>query len=91
MINCFAKDFGVKVGLSDHTLGSLVPVLSIAMGAKVIEKHFILNHDIGGPDASFSMDENEFKSMVEDVRGAEAAVGVESYDLTEKQIYCFES
>lgn len=86
MIKKFTKDFNVKVGLSDHTMGSLVPVLSIAMGAKVIEKHFILNHDIGGPDASFSMDEKEFTNMVKDVRMAELAIGQESYQLTPKQL-----
>ena len=86
MIKRFSKDFGVKVGLSDHTIGNLVPVLSIAMGAKVIEKHFILDRNIGGPDASFSMNEEEFKSMVKDVRAAESAIGVESYDLTDKQV-----
>jgi pseudaminic acid synthase len=86
MIKRFSKDFGVKIGLSDHTIGNLAPVLSIAMGAKVIEKHFILDRSIGGPDASFSMNEEEFKSMVKDVRAAESAIGVESYDLTEKQV-----
>lgn len=86
MIKRFSKDFGVKVGLSDHTIGNLVPVLSIAMGAKVIEKHFILDRNIGGPDASFSMNEEEFKSMVKDVRAAESAIGFESYDLTDKQV-----
>jgi len=86
MIKRFSKDFGVKVGLSDHTIGNLVPVLSIAMGAKVIEKHFILDRNIGGPDASFSMNEEEFKRMVKDVRAAESAIGVESYDLTDKQV-----
>lgn len=86
MIQKFSKDFKVKVGLSDHSMGSLVPIVSIAMGAKVIEKHFILNHDIGGPDASFSMDENEFTQMVKDVRMAELSLGEETYELTEKQI-----
>ena len=86
MIKRFSIDFGVKIGLSDHTIGNLVPILSIAMGAKVIEKHFILDRNVGGPDASFSMNEEEFKSMVKDVRAAESAIGVESYDLTDKQV-----
>ncbi|APD05867.1 N-acetylneuraminate synthase [Flavobacteriaceae bacterium UJ101] len=86
MIKQFGKDFNVKVGLSDHTLGSLIPVLSVAMGARVIEKHFILNKEIGGPDASFSMDEKEFTDMVEKVRQAESALGKVTYDLTSKQI-----
>ncbi|MDC6387800.1 pseudaminic acid synthase [Maribacter sp. PR1] len=86
MIKKFAQDFHTKVGLSDHTIGSIVPILSIAMGAKVIEKHFILDHSIGGPDASFSMDEKEFTQMVMDVRSAESALGEETYELTQKQI-----
>lgn len=85
MMRRFAKDFGVKVGLSDHTLGITVPVVSVAMGATVIEKHFILDRSIGGPDASFSLDEQEFTAMVAAVRQAEKAVGVETYQLTEKQ------
>ena len=67
--------FGVKVGLSDHTVGSLCPVVAVSMGATMIEKHFILDHSIGGPDAAFSMDESEFADMVRQVRQAEAAIG----------------
>ena len=85
MMKRFAKDFGVKVGLSDHTLGTTVPVVSVAMGATVIEKHFILDRAIGGPDASFSLDEKEFTEMVSAVREAEKAIGIETYNLTEKQ------
>ena len=81
----FAKDFDVNVGLSDHTLGTTVPVVATALGATVIEKHFILDRSIGGPDASFSLDEKEFTEMVKAVRNAEKALGKESYDLTEKQ------
>ncbi len=77
--------FGVEVGLSDHTLGITVPVVSIALGAKVIEKHFILDKNIGGPDASFSLDRNEFKQMVDAVREAEKAIGIVDYDLSEKK------
>ncbi|MCT4614486.1 MAG: pseudaminic acid synthase [Marinifilaceae bacterium] len=86
MIQQYKKDFDVKVGLSDHTMGSIVPMMSIAMGAEVIEKHFILDKKVGGPDASFSMDEAEFKQMVEDVRNAELSLGHVSYNLTKKQI-----
>src|SRR5690554_671254 len=85
MMKRFAKDFDVKVGLSDHTLGTTVPVVATALGAMVIEKHFILDKAIGGPDASFSLDEKEFTEMVQAVRNAEKAVGKESYELTEKQ------
>lgn len=85
MMKRFSKDFDVKVGLSDHTLGIVVPVLSVAMGATIIEKHFILDRSIGGPDASFSLNELEFTEMVKAVRDAESAIGVESYSLTPKQ------
>ena len=85
MMQRFAKDFNVKVGLSDHTLGITVPVVATALGATVIEKHFILDKSIGGPDASFSLDEKEFTEMVTAVRNAEKALGTENYELTEKQ------
>ena len=61
MMQKFAKDFDVKIGLSDHTIGNLVPILAVANGASVIEKHFKLNDKVGGPDASFSVNEQEFK------------------------------
>jgi pseudaminic acid synthase len=57
MIKDFAERYGVIVGLSDHTLGATAPIVSVCMGAKIIEKHFILDRSIGGPDASFSMNE----------------------------------
>lgn len=85
MIKDLTKRFGVISGLSDHTMGSVVPIMSVAYGAKIIEKHFILNHSIGGPDASFSMDEKEFKLMVKSVRNAEEAIGQIDYKLTDKQ------
>lgn len=77
--------FGVKVGLSDHTLGITAPVVSIALGAKVIEKHIMLDKSIGGPDAHFSLDEAEFKTMVDAVRNAEKSLGKVDYELTEKK------
>ena len=86
MMQRFKKDFNVKIGLSDHTLGNIVPIVATSLGAQVIEKHFILDKNIGGPDASFSLDENEFKEMVIAVRSAEKALGKESYELTKKQI-----
>lgn len=86
MIKEMAGHFNVKTGLSDHTLGSTVPIVATAFGAKIIEKHFILDHSIGGPDASFSMDEKEFATMVKAVREAEKAIGMIDYNLTEKQI-----
>lgn len=85
MIPHFAKDFNVIPGLSDHTLGATVPVVATSLGAKVIEKHFILDRSVGGPDASFSMNETEFKIMVQAVREAEKAIGKAEFRLTEKQ------
>lgn len=86
---CMIKDmstrFNVISGLSDHTMGTTVPIVATAFGAKIIEKHFILDRSIGGPDASFSMNETEFKEMVKQIRDAESAVGVVNYSLTDKQ------
>ncbi|GCC50609.1 pseudaminic acid synthase [Chryseotalea sanaruensis] len=85
MVKDMAERFGVITGLSDHTMGSTVPIVATCMGAKIIEKHFILDRSIGGPDASFSMNEQEFTAMVKAVREAESALGVVNYDLTDKQ------
>jgi pseudaminic acid synthase len=85
MVKDLAERYGVITGLSDHTMGSTVPVVATCFGAKIIEKHFILDKSIGGPDASFSMDEEEFTSMVKSVREAEKAIGKVDYTLTEKQ------
>jgi pseudaminic acid synthase len=85
MVKDFAERFGVVAGLSDHTMGATVPVVATCFGAKIIEKHFILDRSIGGPDASFSMNEEEFKEMVEAVRDAEISIGTVNYSLTEKQ------
>ena len=86
MMKRFSEDFAVKIGLSDHTIGNLLPILSIAMGATVIEKHFKLNDEVGVADASFSVNEQDFKILVDEIRLAELAMGVESYELTDKQI-----
>ena len=86
MIPEFKKRFGVVTGISDHTLGSTVPIVAATLGAKIIEKHFILDRSIAGPDASFSMNEAEFTAMVSAIREAEQAVGKVSYELTDKQI-----
>jgi pseudaminic acid synthase len=86
MIPDFKERFDVIPGLSDHTLGSTVPIVATTLGARIIEKHFILDRSIGGPDASFSMNEEEFTKMVKAVREAEKAVGIVSYEPTEKQL-----
>ncbi len=85
MVKDLAERYGVISGLSDHTMGNTVPVVATCFGAKIIEKHFILDKSIGGPDASFSMDEQEFTEMVKAVREAEKAIGKVDYTLTEKQ------
>ena len=86
MVKDLAKRYNVISGLSDHTMGSTVPIVATAFGARIIEKHFILDRSIGGPDASFSMNEREFTEMVKAVREAERAIGVVNYSLTEKQL-----
>ena len=85
MVKDFTERFGVISGISDHTMGSTVPVVATCFGAKIIEKHFIIDRTIGGPDASFSMNEQEFTEMVKSVRDAEKAIGVVDYKLTRKQ------
>ena len=70
-----SESFNVVAGLSDHTLGVEGPIVAVALGAKIIEKHFILDKSIGGLDAHFSLDEKEFKMMVEAVRKAELMMG----------------
>jgi pseudaminic acid synthase len=85
MVSDLAKRFDVIAGLSDHTIGSTVPIVATALGAKIIEKHFILDRSIGGPDASFSMNEKEFCEMVTVIRDAENALGEVNYTLTDKQ------
>lgn len=85
MVRDLATRFNVISGLSDHTMGATVPIVATALGAKIIEKHFILDRSIGGPDASFSMNESEFTEMVKSVREAESAIGIVDYKLTPKQ------
>ncbi len=86
MVKDMADRFNVLTGLSDHTMGATVPVVATCFGARIIEKHFILDRSIGGPDASFSMTEPEFSAMVKSVREAEAALGTVDYSLTEKMV-----
>src|SRR2546426_244108 len=70
-----ANRFGVPVGLSDHTMGIAVPVAAVALGASIIEKHLMLSRSLNGPDSAFSLEPQEFKSMVNAVRTAERALG----------------
>lgn len=73
------KRFGVKAGLSDHTEGATVPIAAVALGAEVIEKHFIIDKSIGGPDSGFSMEAPEFTYMVDSIRQVEKALGTVCY------------
>lgn len=83
-INYLKEKYNVIVGLSDHTLGVDVAIASVTLGAKVIEKHFIIDRNIGGPDSSFSLEPNEFKQMVESIRNVEKAIGKPNFELNEK-------
>jgi pseudaminic acid synthase len=78
------KRFKVKVGVSDHSMGSTVPMIAVALGATVIEKHVILDRSLGGVDSAFSMEPSEFRKMVEDCRDAYAALGSVDYSQPEK-------
>ena len=77
--------FGCPAGLSDHTVGSAVAVAAVALGAEMIEKHFTLSRTDGGPDGAFSMEPEEFKRMVQDIRTVERALGYVNYALTGKE------
>lgn len=76
--------FQTIVGLSDHTLGISVPIAAVALGAKIIEKHFILDQKLGGPDAGFSLEPGEFKEMVQSIRNVEKALGEAKFVLSDK-------
>jgi pseudaminic acid synthase len=80
-----AESFDVPVGLSDHTMGTEVPVAAVALGACIVEKHLTLRRSDGGPDGAFSLEPAEFRAMVDAVRTAEKALGIISYDMTEKE------
>ena len=84
MIADLANRFKVKVRLSDHTFGSNAGITAVSLGACMIEKHFILDRSIGGPDAFFSMNELEFSQMVKDIRTVESAIGQVNYEPTDK-------
>lgn len=80
-----AETFDCLAGLSDHSMGTAVAVASVALGAKMVEKHLTLSRSDGGPDAAFSMEPEEFRKMAEEIRIVEKALGRVTYDLTEKQ------
>lgn len=80
-----AQTFGVISGFSDHTMGSTAPIVAVTLGAKIIEKHFILDKSIGGADADFSMDKQEFSDMVQAIRDAQKLLGKVDYSMDEKK------
>lgn len=85
-ITNMTETFNKVVGLSDHTLGISVPIAAVALGACIIEKHFILSKELGGPDAAFSLDPHEFGVMVRSIREVEKALGKVSYDLSKNTL-----
>jgi N-acetylneuraminate synthase len=76
-----AETFAVPIGLSDHTLGIVVPVAAVALGACIVEKHFTLSREISGPDSRFSLEPKEFKEMVDSIRTVEKALGQVDYTI----------
>jgi pseudaminic acid synthase len=77
------KRFGCIIGLSDHSANISIPGASVALGAKIVETHFILDRKLGGPDSKFSLEPAEFKTMVGSIRDIEKALGTATYEQTE--------
>ena len=84
-IPSMAETFDCITGLSDHSMGHAVADAAVAIGARVVEKHLTLSRADGGDDAAFSMEPDEFKTMVDNIRKIEKALGTVTYDLTDKQ------
>jgi N-acetylneuraminate synthase len=79
------RRFGVPIGLSDHTMGHGVAVAAVALGATVVEKHFILSRSQPGPDSSFSMEPQEFREMVDMIRMTEKALGQPTFEVSGRE------
>ena len=84
-IKDYQLKFDVIPGLSDHTKGIIAPIVATSLGARLVEKHFIIDRSLGGPDSSFSLNKTEFKDMVRSIREAEKSLGKVKYSLTKKQ------
>ncbi|MCD8212748.1 MAG: pseudaminic acid synthase [Campylobacter sp.] len=84
-ISAMREIFKTQIGFSDHTLGIVAPVVAVSLGARIIEKHFILDKSVKSVDEAFSLDECEFKQMVAAVRDAEALLGEVKFTLNEKE------
>ena len=80
------RRYGVPTGLSDHTMGHAVAAAAVALGATMVEKHFILDRSMGGVDSAFSMEPAEFRAMVDQIRLTESALGSVTYEMTEKKL-----
>lgn len=78
------KEFDVLVGISDHTMSDLVPVSSVVLGGKLIEKHFTLDRKMGGADSAFSLEPHEFESMISKIRDVQSLLGTVTYELNGK-------
>jgi N,N'-diacetyllegionaminate synthase len=85
-MNTIGREFGVRIGYSDHTLGFEVPIAAVALGATVIEKHFTIDRDMNGPDHKASMEPEELKALVEAIRNTEIALGSEQKIPTESEL-----
>lgn len=75
VIQALKKKFKIPVGFSDHTVGTLIPLTAVALGANMIEKHYTLDRKLPGPDHKQSLEPKEFKQMIEDIRTIENALG----------------
>lgn len=80
-----SRRFAVPVGLSDHTLGTAVPVAAVALGACIIEKHITLSRSEPGPDSAFSLEPDEFKATVDAIRTAERSLGTVHFGYSPKE------
>jgi len=78
-IKILAERFNLPVGLSDHTLSNTASIASLSLGAVAFEKHFILDRDLGGPDSSFSLEPEQFKSLVEDCNDTFVALSNQNF------------
>jgi pseudaminic acid synthase len=79
------KRFNVIPGLSDHTIGTETSIAAVALGAKIIEKHFTISRKDGGPDAAFSLEKDELKNLVKTIRNIEKSLGTPSYKIGKKE------
>jgi pseudaminic acid synthase len=84
-IQHIAKTFNVVVGLSDHTIGTDIPIAAVSLGARIIEKHFTMSRSKPGPDSAFSLEPSEFKEMVQTVRNTEKALGKVYYGVSKNE------